>query len=586
MEKILDFSFKFSILLILVLSFNSIIVPVLVIESSGPNTIFKDTLFRKSHDFYYDSWVQTDPLLLLMPKGTFQFTNSSFTNINITQNTFPQNEPSVKISRKNPNNIVAAWRDFRTGVDPAVRRIGFSHSTDGGVTWSPGTLLPSLDLLHPRASDPAVCTDTAGNFYISEIAIDTISPHNYRTAVFKSTDGGISFNFSVNIAPLPDSILSNDDKEYITSDMVPNSPYKNNIYVVWNRSPENPNILVRSTNSGLNWSQPVNFPLLGGGGFVPAVGLGGIVYIIGGGQDTNVQAGIYIDKSTDGGLSFGQPVLIDHIPIQGFLLRLPSIATDISNGPRGGYVYAVWSCPINYDPQNVDEDIFFSYSSNAGATWSARKRVNNDPENNGKKQYFPWMTCNEQGNIYITFYDCRSTPDNTIFEAYLASSTDGGLTFRNDVIGSQQSPSNYPNQDVRFGDYIGIDSWGGKVIPVWTDERAGNFDMEIYTASIPDTVIGIKPISDKIPRSFKLYQNYPNPFNPSTMIRFDIASANNVSIVVYDILGREIAKLVNENLKPGSYETQWNASGLATGVYFYRLTAGDFTTIKKMVVLK
>lgn len=99
-------------------------------------------------------------------------------------------------------------------------------------------------------------------------------------------------------------------------------------------------------------------------------------------------------------------------------------------------------------------------------------------------------------------------------------------------------------------------------------------------------VVGIQPISSEIPNVFKLYNNYPNPFNPSTKIKFDIANQSSARLVIYDILGREIAQLVNEELKPGKYEASFDASKFASGVYFYKLSAGDYLDIKKMVLIK
>ncbi len=90
----------------------------------------------------------------------------------------------------------------------------------------------------------------------------------------------------------------------------------------------------------------------------------------------------------------------------------------------------------------------------------------------------------------------------------------------------------------------------------------------------------------EIPKEFILYQNYPNPFNPSTTFRYSIPNESRVIIKVYDILGKEIETLVNEEKPTGSYEITWNASKLSSGVYFYRLQAGEFISIKKMLVLK
>jgi hypothetical protein len=108
--------------------------------------------------------------------------------------------------------------------------------------------------------------------------------------------------------------------------------------------------------------------------------------------------------------------------------------------------------------------------------------------------------------------------------------------------------------------------------------------------------IAVQNISSEIPKSFTLMQNYPNPFNPTTKIRFTIPLSRGVSgsagrgvsvkLVLYDILGKEITTLINENLSPGTYETEWNALNYSSGVYFYQLQVNDYLETKKMVLLK
>lgn len=117
---------------------------------------------------------------------------------------------------------------------------------------------------------------------------------------------------------------------------------------------------------------------------------------------------------------------------------------------------------------------------------------------------------------------------------------------------------------------------------------AGGENGTILSTSSP---IGIQTISTIIPMNFYLHQNYPNPFNPQTKIKFDVPASvkgqmSNVKLVVYDLLGREVAILVNEELKPGTYETDWDASNYSSGVYFYRIISDDYIETKKMVLMK
>jgi hypothetical protein len=96
----------------------------------------------------------------------------------------------------------------------------------------------------------------------------------------------------------------------------------------------------------------------------------------------------------------------------------------------------------------------------------------------------------------------------------------------------------------------------------------------------------VEQLSPTAPKTFLLEQNYPNPFNPSTTIRYQLPVASEVKLEVYDVLGKKIATLVNERQSAGSYQVVWNASGLSSGTYFYRLQAGTFVETKKMIMVK
>ena len=124
---------------------------------------------------------------------------------------------------------------------------------------------------------------------------------------------------------------------------------------------------------------------------------------------------------------------------------------------------------------------------------------------------------------------------------------------------------------------------------------AGTQQGLIYRRPLGE-LIGVKPISEEIPIAFALYQNYPNPFNPVTKIKFSIpflplgkGEAEGVGVVtlnIYDILGREVATLVNEKLSPGTYEVEWNGSNYSSGIYFYKFSAGEFMETRKMLLVK
>lgn len=105
---------------------------------------------------------------------------------------------------------------------------------------------------------------------------------------------------------------------------------------------------------------------------------------------------------------------------------------------------------------------------------------------------------------------------------------------------------------------------------------------------IADIVVNVIPGNDgwKFPESFELLQNYPNPFNPRTTIGYIVTEESVVRISIYNLLGQKIGDIVNKNHRPGKYEIVFSADNIPSGVYFYRLEAGDFTETKKFILLE
>ncbi|MBK8552260.1 MAG: T9SS type A sorting domain-containing protein [Ignavibacteria bacterium] len=93
-------------------------------------------------------------------------------------------------------------------------------------------------------------------------------------------------------------------------------------------------------------------------------------------------------------------------------------------------------------------------------------------------------------------------------------------------------------------------------------------------------------ISENIPEQYFLGQNYPNPFNPVTKINYELRVTSYAELVVYDVLGKEVTTLVNVKQSPGTYQVEFDGSGLPSGVYFYRINAGEFTETKRMILVK
>ena len=120
-----------------------------------------------------------------------------------------------------------------------------------------------------------------------------------------------------------------------------------------------------------------------------------------------------------------------------------------------------------------------------------------------------------------------------------------------------------------------VNGWNGTAIGTVGFDTANNCMMT-----------GIKNVGTEVPKDFLLYQNYPNPFNPTTTIKFSIIKSAYVELKVYDITGKEVSTLVSDPYLAGTYQVDFNASNLSSGIYFYRLVAGDFSMTKKMILIK
>ncbi len=181
-------------------------------------------------------------------------------------------------------------------------------------------------------------------------------------------------------------------------------------------------------------------------------------------------------------------------------------------------------------------------------------------------------------------YDCQ-TPAQ--YNSYICTDTNNVTAFG-------------VSRPARGYELLGFEScWGRsyvKGIGLWT---AGSMSMFCTTNSYligcvlngivygdTSTLVGIKQYSNKVPDVFFLSQNYPNPFNPKSNIKFQVAKLGEVKLIVFDIIGREITTLVDEQLKPGMYEVEWDGTNFPSGIYFYKLISADYSETKKMVLIK
>jgi hypothetical protein len=264
---------------------------------------------------------------------------------------------------------------------------------------------------------------------------------------------------------------------------------------------------------------------------------------------------------------------------------LPRIAIDNSGGSRDGWIYIVTG-ERNIAPAGSDADVLLHRSTNGGQTWSAGIRVNQDALNNGKLQYFPTVHVDEGGGVNVLYYDDRVTTSDSA-AVFLSRSTDGGVSWDDYQVSDhtfQPLPIGGLGQGYQ-GDNIGMTSIGDTLWPVWMDNSTGIY--QIWTCPIDLSDLGTDVDNEPtVPLANGLRQNYPNPFNAETEIGFQITDYGMVRLEVSDLLGRVVATLTNERLAPGTYTRHWNAQGLPSGIYFYRLRTEGYSETRKMLYLR
>jgi photosystem II stability/assembly factor-like uncharacterized protein len=332
-------------------------------------------------------------------------------------------------------------------------------------------------------------------------------------------------------------------------------------------------MIIKTTNGGDSWS----IDTLAGNDNIPNK-------ITFANSSTGWIASLGIYRTTDTGESWSQYFISG---FEDFGFRSISFP-DINTGYCTGDIY--------YSPSGLQVNII-AKSTNSGINWSIIKQDSLSTYNTDLQ----FLDVN-------TGYLCRNQPIKT---------TNGGLNWFNLPDTSGFYSMYFINANTGW-----FGKWGGPVITT-------NGGLTFTTQSLPITAvlhgiffinsstgwgvglsapgvtypkvfkttaggfIGINVINNNIPGDYFLYNNFPNPFNPSTKIKFDLAKSIRAELKVYDVTGREISILVNDELKAGTYEVEWYASDYPSGVYFYKLEArqvgsstGDFIDTKRMVLIK
>jgi hypothetical protein len=422
---------------------------------------------------------------------------------NITSSPQAEAESFVAVDPDDPRFVLAAANDFNGPQ-------GLYASTDGGATWRNQSMPRGGYGFH---SDPGVGWDSAGNGYTVTLGIKggTVKP-----IVSKTTDRGATWSTPVN---LPSTTST--DKELLFVDSARTSPCRDFVYVAWDQ-PGSSMKLSRSTDGAASWSDAITLERRSGIATTLASGPEGELFVAWNGLDRTIR----MVKSVDCGASFGAPTVLSptnqayDIGIPSFCRRrallYPALDVDRSGGCRSGWVYAAWvdsttsgGCSASGCPstQPCTTDIFFSRSSDGGATWSPRKIAHEDLAN--ADQFNPWLAVDPvDGSLWIAFQDTRNDPERVKADTYLVRSTDGGESFSPSMrlSGASTNETSAGSTTFQWGDYNGLAAAAGRIYAVWTDRRPGgtseNADdifLAVVTADPQGCVTGDFGGGDPIP---------------------------------------------------------------------------------------
>lgn len=448
-----------------------------------------------------------------------------FPNINVSSYLLKdQDEATIAINPTDPNNIIIGANDYRS-----YTALLHHESFDGGLTWNSGEFA-STWIFAATPTDPAVAFNASGNAFYSygRIAASGKPLPINDIVCAHSSNGGKTWSLPVRVildSTDIDAAKTFADKYFIAADKLPSSPFRDRVYISWIEYTVLHQGKVRlssSSDSGVTWSLPTD--LTGLGNYqspIPAVGIGGVVYIVYTDIDTTKHE-ILFAVSSDGGKTFSPAKKISNYKDLGPLLpfkdpfahptikgglrvnSFPSIAVD--NSPtHNGRIYVTWAAMGT----DLRHHIFLTSSDDGGNNWSTPKAIENDPSPIKTDKFFPWIAVDDvNGDVGIACYDSRSDPENILTDLYMLLSNDGGQNFTPQRISGVSSDVKVSSSgfgpEYFFGDYIGLAGHNKIWHPAWTDSRVG-YDQDVYTSIV-------RPYAPSAPRNFAAIEDSSTHF--------------------------------------------------------------------------
>ena len=398
-------------------------------------------------------------------------------------------ETAVRVNRYDPRQIVAASKNLPPNAAPGLSgaQMAIFYSSDGGVSWGQSYLPWAAGDIF--MGDPAVDWTSDGTAWATIIGVTM--ERGLLVRAYRSSDGGATWTLDATVS------TADADKEMMWVDHSPASPFKDNVYVIWNGDYGTVYVARRNGPNG-SWQAPRQIATAGSGTDVKTNQAGDVFAFM---------PGHYLAKSTDGGASFSPEVKIAQ-PFGSFQVGVPAndgrkvLIYTVGGAYRAAGrddVYVAWDdlsgepgCMSDADAPGANAAatcktrIFFARSTDGGATWSAPVKINDPPGLDD--QFLPWLVVDEAtGGIAVSYYDTAGDASRTSVNVYYQSSADHGQSFGPPfaVTTAATNETTAGASWFQFGDYAGMDGVAGVFFPAWTDRRDGTRE-EIWTAAILD----------------------------------------------------------------------------------------------------
>lgn len=506
-------------------------------------------------------------------KSSIDGGNNWSNNLRITNNNTASQFPSIDADN---NTIHMIWLEQSPGY-----KIFYSKSTDGGLEWSDSLSIVNSNL--PWVSSISV---SGSNIHVA-YRLQTAG-NQFNNFYMRSTNNGQNWE--------PGIALTSSN----SASMPVIESYGSVLQFVWSdyRSVENGIYYMLSTNNGINWTNESKITSGAVNQDNPCIVASNSALHVVWEDRRDGNSEIYYKRNLTGNGPYtvsgtvtykdnNQPVQSGFVKALKYNSETAEIVTVDSTviNSNGTYMLSHMPSEVLDLMYYQDDDLLQFVPTYYVSTIDWREATQITPTGNLTNINCQVFRINNTANPFTISGQVTANLDNSSVSSMKDAIVyaKSGSTFRN--YGISNGNGSYITTKLPSGSYELITHRMG-FAPVTQNVTITNSSLSNINFDMGSPLIGINIINENIPTKYLLSQNYPNPFNPATTIKFSVPAAGLFKLTVYNILGREIEILANEDLAAGSYSVNWDASNHPSGIYFYRLEGSDFTETKKMVLIK